>query len=47
MTVETRMKLAEHYLSLDEAGKKRQHNLAKYVPEHEASKEEVEEELRL
>lgn len=33
MTSETRLKLAKHYASLDEAKKARQKNLAKYYEE--------------
>ena len=32
---ETRLALARHYLSLDEKGRRRQKDLAKYVPELE------------
>jgi len=35
MTQENRLKLAKHYLSLDEKGRRRQEGLARYVPELE------------
>jgi len=38
MTFENRMRMAEHYLSLDENGKKRQKHLASFVPEYQAFK---------
>lgn len=35
MTKAERIRLAKHYLSLDEKGRRKQKELAKYVPEYE------------
>ena len=41
MTYETRKRMAEHYLSLDTKGKKRQKNLVKYVAEYDQEEKDI------